>query len=178
MQILTKTRIKIMSAAHTSYIYGSVLYLILTALMVPYFGYCIYRFISIAKANWNEKYFRHRHPYITILFLFCFLLATFIIHPLEVILGIIDYESSSTLEIQQVMYDVTSVIIFAIFMCRVWYLFSDWSLHHNMSSWIWKREINPLETNCVIKYRQIFGNKKCCYLFIFFILFIPIIIML
>ncbi len=167
-----------MSATHTSFIYASILYLILTALMIPYCGYCIYRFISIAKQNWNEKYFRHRHPYTTIAFLFCFFIVTFLVDPLEVILGIIAYENTSRLEIIDIMYDLQSVILFAIFMCRVWYLFSDWSLHHNMSSWIWKREINPLETNCIIKYRQIFGNKKCCYLFIFFILFIPIIIIL
>eukprot|EP01083_Nonionella_stella_P081426 224312_1 len=167
-----------MAGSESSFVLGSVFYLIFSALVFPYSAYCLYRFISTAKTNSNDGYFKRRHPIANVIFLLCFFVATFIIYPFLVILAMIDYEESSILNAIGISDDLTSVILFALIICRVWFLYSEYALHYNMSSWIWKREINPQQSNCIIKYRQIFGNAKCCTLLIFVALFVPIILIL
>mmetsp|Transcript_6553 Transcript_6553/g.10378 ORF Transcript_6553/g.10378 Transcript_6553/m.10378 type:complete len:615 (-) Transcript_6553:39-1883(-) len=162
----------------TSFNVGSIFYLSITCIFLVYFAYCLHEFCSIARKEGKDKFFKHRHPKLNFSFLLCFFSTAFIIDPLEVVLAFIYYQEANVLELLDVLDDIFSVIIFAFFMSRIWLIFNDWCFHYNISSWIWKRELDPLHANCMIRHRKVFGNKLCCVLLIILLLFLPIVIAL
>ena len=90
---------------------------------------------------------KHNEHIFNIVFVLCFFVVTFIFYPIQVI----PIGTSLILQTLMAAHDMEWVIIFTIFFSRLWMIFSNWSFHYNMSPWIWKREINPLHLNCIIR---------------------------
>eukprot|EP01084_Bolivina_argentea_P125963 223107_1 len=129
----------------------------------------------ICSYNLNAEFFKCRQPILHIIYIISILFVLYILNPITLFLSNVKTTNS---QIPLFINDIADILIFLVFFPRAWILWFDRAFVDNMKNWLWRREINIKDSNCLIKHRKHLTSPHILVYSIYLLFIAPIFMIL